>query len=96
VLERYREATLLEALPDTGRTHQIRVHAAAVDHPVAGDERYGDAEFNAWMRARCGLRRLFLHAHALGFTCPSSGEAVTVSTPLAEDLRRAVEALSPR
>ena len=53
--------TLAEALPRTGRTHQIRVHCAAIGHPVAGDDKYGDRAFNLQLRS-AGLRRLFLHA----------------------------------
>jgi len=60
----YDQASLLQATLATGRTHQIRVHAAHVGHPVAGDERYGDAHFNEFMRS-LGLRRLFLHAEQL-------------------------------
>ncbi len=57
-------ASLVEAEPVTGRTHQIRVHAAAMGHPILGDDKYGDREHNAWARA-LGLKRLFLHAHSL-------------------------------
>jgi len=53
----------------TGRTHQIRVHAAAIDHPLAGDEKYGDWEFNRAMK-KTGLKRLFLHAQTLSFAMP--------------------------
>jgi 23S rRNA pseudouridine955/2504/2580 synthase len=61
VVERYAQATLVEASPITGRTHQIRVHAAHANHPIAGDDKYGDPEFDRALRA-CGLGRLFLHA----------------------------------
>ena len=61
VLRRFREATLVEASPITGRTHQIRVHAAHAGHPIAGDDKYGDAEFDRSLKER-GLGRLFLHA----------------------------------
>lgn len=68
VLERFKkatlEATLLEARPITGRTHQIRVHAQYVGHPVAGDPKYGDEDFNRLMKS-FGLKRLFLHANRL-------------------------------
>lgn len=77
----FRHATLLEARLETGRTHQIRAHAAWAGHPLAGDTRYGDETFNAWCKER-GLRRMFLHAHALGFAQPDSGEPVLVSAPL--------------
>lgn len=59
-------ATLMSAAIRTGRTHQIRVHAASLGHPVAGDDKYGDDAFNEVMR-RQGLKRMFLHAHRLAF-----------------------------
>jgi 23S rRNA pseudouridine955/2504/2580 synthase len=85
-------ASLMEARPHTGRTHQIRVHAAALGMPVAGDERYGEREFNAAMRGH-GLRRLFLHAASLCFVHPLTGEALTLSAPLPQDLSRVLAAL---
>ena len=66
VIESFKEATLIEAAPITGRTHQIRVHAQYAGHPLAGDEKYGAKETNARFR-EMGLHRLFLHAHALAF-----------------------------
>ena len=78
-------ASYMEVILPTGRTHQIRVHAAHLGHPVAGDERYGDARFNARMTA-VGLHRMFLHAHSVAFTWPDSGEEFSVSVPLPEDL----------
>jgi 23S rRNA pseudouridine955/2504/2580 synthase len=71
----------------TGRTHQIRVHAAASGHPVAGDEKYGAADFNRAMRKQ-GLRRLFLHAYSLNFRRPDNSEHVRFEAPLDEDLER--------
>ena len=59
--------TLAEACPHTGRTHQIRVHCAALGHPIAGDEKYGDRALNLRLRSS-GLRRLFLHAASVGIT----------------------------
>lgn len=91
-LEFYREATLLEATLETGRTHQIRVHAAWAGHPLAGDRRYGDPAFNAAF-AKHGLRRLFLHASALGFTHPRTGEPVLLSAPLPTELSDFLERL---
>ncbi|NNF51636.1 MAG: 23S rRNA pseudouridine(955/2504/2580) synthase RluC [Gammaproteobacteria bacterium] len=93
-IEFYADATLLEATLDTGRTHQIRVHASWAGHPLAGDERYGNAEMNQKF-TRLGLRRLFLHASALGFTHPSSGESVLFSAPLPKDLVEFLEKLPP-
>jgi 23S rRNA pseudouridine955/2504/2580 synthase len=88
-------ATLLEVSIDTGRTHQIRVHAAHAGHPVAGDERYGDKDFDAYLKA-FGLTRMFLHAHSLSFDWPDTGEPFSVSTPLPEDLRAVLTALESR
>lgn len=64
VVERFDEATLVEARPVTGRTHQIRVHAQQAGHPILGDEKYGDRDANAGA-AKLGLKRLFLHAASL-------------------------------
>jgi 23S rRNA pseudouridine1911/1915/1917 synthase len=72
-------ATLLRVVLDTGRTHQIRVHMAAIDHPVCGDRQYGTA-------GEYGLERQFLHAARLAFVHPVTGEAVDVTSPLPEDL----------
>ena len=66
VLESFSIATLVEAAPITGRTHQIRVHAQYAGHPLAGDEKYGDNATHAQFR-ELGLKRLFLHAHTLAF-----------------------------
>ncbi len=93
VIETYgRLATLMEVTIPTGRTHQIRVHSAHVGHPIAGDPRYGDSEFNEYMRG-LDLRRMFLHAHALGFTWPDSGEVFMVSSQIPDDLRSVQERL---
>jgi 23S rRNA pseudouridine955/2504/2580 synthase len=77
-------ATLLEVSLHTGRTHQIRVHATYAGHPVAGDEKYGDAEFNARMR-ELGLTRMFLHAHSMSFEWPQAG-TFSASAPLPQEL----------
>jgi len=89
-LQRPIEATLLELALDTGRTHQIRVHLAAIGHPVVGDDRYG-AGGPGGRRARVGggllaPGRLFLHAARLGFEHPGTGERVTWRSELPEDL----------
>ena len=86
-------ATLLEVDLGTGRTHQIRVHAAHAGHPVAGDDKYGDREFNTAMQA-LGLRRLFLHAQSLSFEWPVSRKTFAVSQPLPAELAAVLEALS--
>ncbi|WP_423062288.1 23S rRNA pseudouridine(955/2504/2580) synthase RluC [Candidiatus Paracoxiella cheracis] len=90
VLKKYKNATLVEAKPLTGRTHQIRVHAAVMGHPIAGDEKYGDAEFNKRMR-HLGLKRLFLHAAGIRFKLPDQN--INVCNALDEDLIRAITRL---
>jgi 23S rRNA pseudouridine955/2504/2580 synthase len=92
--EQYGDASLIEAIPVTGRTHQIRVHAAHCGHPIAGDERYGDRGFNAAM-AKLGLRRLFLHASAIEFEYPE-GHPRIFSAPLSPELRQVLDALEKR
>jgi 23S rRNA pseudouridine1911/1915/1917 synthase len=85
VLERRDGATLLELSLQSGRTHQIRVHMAAIGHPVVGDARYGVAD------RRLGSGRFFLHAHRLAFDHPRTGERLTFSSALPEDLRSYLE-----
>ena len=80
-LKLYKDATLVEVSPKTGRTHQIRVHAAYLSHPIIGDERYGLEDINKTFRNR-GYKRMFLHAETLQFQHPVSGETVKVSAPL--------------
>ena len=92
-LERYAGASLVEVRLDTGRTHQIRVHAAHAGHPLAGDEKYGDPAFNAALR-RQGLKRLFLHAHRLVLSGPGSAAEIDVSAPLDPALRRVLDGLA--
>lgn len=86
-------ASLLEVAIATGRTHQIRVHAAHLGHPVAGDDRYGDPEFNASLE-RHGLRRMFLHSHSIAFVWPESGEEFSVSVPLPQELKDVLTAIA--
>jgi 23S rRNA pseudouridine955/2504/2580 synthase len=85
-------ATLVEVTLDTGRTHQIRVHAAHAGHPVAGDEKYGDEAFNDSLRG-LGLTRMFLHASSLSFTWPQGG-TFSVNAPLPPDLKGVLEGLA--
>ena len=87
------EASFVEVSIGTGRTHQIRVQAAHAGHAVAGDDRYGDREFNARLE-RYGLRRMFLHAHSVAFAWPETGAEFAVSVPLPEELRRVLDAVS--
>jgi 23S rRNA pseudouridine955/2504/2580 synthase len=88
-----RIASLLEVSILTGRTHQIRVHAAYAGHPVAGDPKYGDAEFNEQMRG-FGLERMFLHASSLSFTWPDRGTEFSVNAPLPTELARVIDQLA--
>ena len=88
-----KRATLLEAALETGRTHQIRVHATHAGYPLAGDEKYGEAEFNEKMK-EFGLTRMFLHAHQLSFVWPDTGVEFSVSAPLPAELSAVVDALN--
>jgi 23S rRNA pseudouridine1911/1915/1917 synthase len=80
--------TLLRVRLETGRTHQIRVHMAAIGHPVCGDRQYGGGPCGA----RLGLTRQFLHARGLRFAHPTTGEPVVCESKLPVDLLRALEA----
>lgn len=90
----YGDCTLMKAEPATGRTHQIRVHAAALGHPVLGDERYGDPEMNRRFAAR-GLDRLFLHAQSIAFV-DSRGNDRLFTAPLPPELDRVLGRLKER
>jgi len=78
--------SLMQCQPQTGRTHQIRVHALHAGHPIAGDERYGDPDINAAAKKQ-GLRRLFLHAQSIAFP-DDSGNELHFTAPLPDDLDR--------
>ena len=84
VIETLPHDTLTQARLETGRTHQVRVHFAAIGHPVAGDPDYGE-------RGRHGLSRQFLHASHLSFTHPTTGESLGFDSPLPPDLVAALE-----
>ncbi|MEC9482680.1 MAG: RluA family pseudouridine synthase [Halomonas sp.] len=83
VRETFNNVTLIEAEPVTGRTHQIRVHAAHAGHPLLGDDKYGTREGHR-LAGELGLERLFLHAAALTFPEPANGRPVQVKAPLGE------------
>jgi len=85
VLELLSLESYLEVKLETGRTHQIRAHFAAIGHPLTGDSTYGGAR-------RYGLERQFLHAHRLAFEHPLSGERLAFESPLPGDLASALEA----
>lgn len=87
-LEAHRRATLLEVHLETGRTHQIRVHMAAIGHPCVGDPLYGS---DPTLSAMLGLERQWLHAVELGFVHPTKGEPVTFRSEYPADLAHALE-----
>ena len=87
-LEAHRFASLLEIHLETGRTHQIRVHMAALKHPCVGDTTYGA---DPVLAQRIGMERQWLHAVRLGFEHPESGDHVEYTSPYPEDLQRALE-----
>lgn len=96
-LLRFAHATFMEVELITGRTHQIRVHAAHAGHPLAGDEKYGNRGFNQNMK-KVGLNRLFLHAKSLSIPLPSSTDAgetdlIEVVAPLGDTLEKVLNAL---
>ena len=86
VLERFAAASLVECRLETGRTHQIRVHAAHVNHPIAGDDKYGDPDANRRLREKAGLKRLALHAASLEFALDSGRRPYLLNAPLPPDL----------
>lgn len=90
-LKSFQDASLVEVKLFTGRTHQIRVHAQSQNHPIAGDDRYGDPEFNKTAR-QLGLKRMFLHARSIDFLLPSLNQRITVVAPLDEELEAAIHA----
>jgi 23S rRNA pseudouridine955/2504/2580 synthase len=92
VLERRGGQSWCEVRIETGRTHQIRVHASHLGHPVAGDDKYGDPAANARLRAQVGLKRLFLHAASLEFSL--DGEDYALAAPLAPDLAEVLDRLA--
>jgi len=91
-VQTFSQATLVEVRIETGRTHQIRVHAAHLGHPVVGDEKYGDREVNRAFR-KLGLKRMFLHAQSLSFEQPGGNELVCIAAPLQAGLRELLDRL---
>jgi 23S rRNA pseudouridine955/2504/2580 synthase len=87
VAERLKGCTLLEVTIKTGRTHQIRVHLASQGHPIAGDDKYGDFEWNKNLQKQ-GHKRMFLHAWRLQFNHPVSGERVELNADLPTELQQ--------
>jgi tRNA pseudouridine65 synthase len=81
---RYGRYALVEAMPETGRTHQIRRHLKHLACPIIGDVRYGKGEHNRWFRTQYAFHRLALHATKLSLDDPATGERVTIHAPLPE------------
>ena len=92
-LEVYSSSSLMGVELKTGRTHQIRVHAAASGFPIAGDDKYGDASFDRTLR-ELGLKRLFLHARSLTFTAMDGEQQMMIEAPLPQDLQNVLKKLS--
>ena len=94
VLERRSGHSYCEVRIETGRTHQIRVHAQHIGHPVAGDDKYGDEAVNKRLREQAGLKRLFLHAASLEFALDGGNAPYVLNAPLADDLAAALDRLA--
>jgi 23S rRNA pseudouridine1911/1915/1917 synthase len=86
VIEELKGFSLLEVRIKTGRTHQIRVHLAAIGHPVVGDEVYGEAKCREYARRYGEFGRFFLHAAALRFVHPRTGAVLEFQSPLPDEL----------
>ena len=93
VEEQFKDAALLDIHPETGRTHQIRVHLSYIGHPIMGDDTYGTSQSKK-MSAELGLERQFLHAKRLEFTHPITGEKLVLEDKLPADLTRCLKVLS--
>ncbi|MEZ5544563.1 MAG: RluA family pseudouridine synthase [Lysobacteraceae bacterium] len=94
VLERRGGHSYCEVKIETGRTHQIRVHARHIGHPVAGDDKYGDEAVNKRLREKAGLKRLFLHAASLEFSLDGGKVPYLLNAPLPPDLSSVLNQLS--
>ena len=92
VKQEFSGCQLVAAKLYTGRTHQIRVHSASQSHPVAGDEKYGDREFNKRLR-QYGLKRMFLHAWQLSLKHPLTDEPLTFNAELPDTLKDVLKQL---
>jgi tRNA pseudouridine65 synthase len=86
--------TLVQAMPTTGRRHQIRYHLKHVSHPLIGDANYGQGTINRFFRATFGLERLFLHAEWLRLPHPTENLLLELSCPLAPELEQVLERLA--
>ncbi len=93
VLQNYHGATLVQAFPVTGRTHQIRVHCLCKGHPIAGDPKYGYEDFDAELKEK-GLKRLFLHAASIEFVHPKTEQRIKIEAPLEPSLQKVLNKLT--
>ncbi|MCO7225859.1 23S rRNA pseudouridine(955/2504/2580) synthase RluC [Pleionea sp. CnH1-48] len=91
--QNFARATLVKAMPITGRTHQIRVHAQFAGCPLAGDPKYGNEEFDQFLKATYGFKRLFLHARQLSFKDAPDGKKITVKAEYDDALANLLSAL---
>ena len=94
VIERVGGQSYCEVRIETGRTHQIRVHAQHLGHPVAGDDKYGDEAANKRLRGNAGLKRLFLHASTLSFALDGGKTPYLLNAPLAPELAAVLDRLA--
>lgn len=94
VLERRGGHCFSEVRIETGRTHQIRAHAAHIGHPIAGDDKYGDPVVNQRLRQQAGLKRLFLHAASLEFALDDGRTPYLLNAPLAPELVAVLDRLA--
>lgn len=92
IVQRFEDCTLIQASPVTGRTHQIRVHTLFAGHPIAGDDKYGDEDFDRKMRD-LGLKRLFLHSASLRFFHPNTETEMRFEAPMDKSLKQTIESL---
>ncbi|MGD8108982.1 23S rRNA pseudouridine(955/2504/2580) synthase RluC [Vibrio sp. TRT 17S01] len=92
ILEKFSDATLVQASPITGRTHQIRVHTQYAGHPIAWDDRYGDRRFDAYTK-QFGLDRLFLHAANIKFIHPATEQWMEINAPMERKLEKVLAGL---
>jgi 23S rRNA pseudouridine955/2504/2580 synthase len=93
VLERRGGHSFCEVRIETGRTHQIRVHAAHLGHPIAGDDKYGDPEVNKRLAQQVGLKRLFLHAASIEFSLEQGKTPYLINAPLGDELNAVLDRL---
>ena len=92
VAEEFKDATLLNVYPETGRTHQIRVHLSYIGHPVIGDEIYGNKDSKE-ITGKLGMERQFLHAKRLEFSHPATEKKIIIEDELSEDLVKCLKVL---